>query len=481
MNMKKILLAAVNARYTHSCLALYCLKSYTRGTDAEITIREYSINRPAPEIAENIASARPDAVAFSVYIWNVELIKKILPEVRRRLADCVIILGGPEASYNPGSWLDAYPFTNYVITGRGEAGFRFLVENNMRHTEKIINVPNPPFGEMPLPYDHGDMENLKNRYVYYESSRGCPFQCSYCLSSRDDQKWEAKRPETVMEELAFILSHRPRLLKFVDRTFNLKRERYRKIWNFLIDNGRDAATTCHFEIYPGLLDGDDFAILSRCPKGLFQFEIGVQSTNPETLAAVKRNGNWEHDRAVIERLVGLGTVRVHLDLIAGLPFDDKSSIGSAFNSLYALRPDHIQLGFLKVLPGTEMMERADEFGIVYAKSAPYQVLETGWLGAEDIRVLERVAFLIDRLRNTCRFRATLAAMERLSITPFDLFLALADSLAGYSVPLTRAPESGAGFLAQVIKERFFEKKGFLMDALRRDCRSASGKRPFSEK
>ena len=296
MNMKKILLAAVNARYTHSCLALYCLKSYTRGTDAEITIREYSINRPAPEIAENIASARPDAVAFSVYIWNVELIKKILPEVRRRLADCVIILGGPEASYNPGSWLDAYPFTNYVITGRGEAGFRFLVENNMRHTEKIINVPNPPFGEMPLPYDHGDMENLKNRYVYYESSRGCPFQCSYCLSSRDDQKWEAKRPETVMEELAFILSHRPRLLKFVDRTFNLKRERYRKIWNFLIDNGRDAATTCHFEIYPGLLDGDDFAILSRCPKGLFQFEIGVQSTNPETLAAVKRNGNWEHDR-----------------------------------------------------------------------------------------------------------------------------------------------------------------------------------------
>ena len=236
--MKKIILVAVNARYTHSCLALYCLKSYARGLNADIAIREYSINRNVADIAAAIVAARPDVAALSVYIWNAELVKNILPLLEAALPECVIVLGGPEVSYNPGSWLMDFPCIDYIISGQGEAAFRRLVETGFRHDEKIMRLPNPPFATLPRPYGHEDLNGLANRYVYYESSRGCPFRCSYCLSSRADQEPESKSADTVKDELRFILSHTPKLVKFVDRTFNLDRDRYRAIWNFLLDEYR---------------------------------------------------------------------------------------------------------------------------------------------------------------------------------------------------------------------------------------------------
>ncbi|MBN1496043.1 MAG: B12-binding domain-containing radical SAM protein [Spirochaetes bacterium] len=463
--MKKVLLVGVNARYTHSCLALYCLKSYTRGVGADIIIREYTINRSAEEIADEIAAEQPDAVALSVYIWNTALAQTMLPDLKKRLPECVFILGGPEVSYNPESWLADFPSIDYVIPGQGEAAFRRLVESGFRHDEKIIRLPAPPFADMPPPYDERDLDALANRYVYYESSRGCPYRCSYCLSSRADQKPESKSVDTVRNELIHILARGPKLVKFVDRTFNLDRERYRAIWRFLIEEYRDCSTTFHFEVHPARLDEDDFALLSRCPKGLFQLEIGVQSLNRDTLAAVRRSGEPEQFLPAISRLIRLGTIHVHLDLIAGLPFDGMESIGRAFNSLYALGPDHLQLGFLKVLPGTEMRERADEFGIAYAERATYQVCSTRWLAADEMRLLQRIAHLIDRLYNSGRFPITLSALAARYESPFDLYRDLAAETA---LPSSRRWEAGAEFLLGSAVSRFPDKKSFFLDALRWD-------------
>lgn len=478
--MKKILLAAINARYTHSCLALYSLKSCAAGLDFEITIREFTINQKTEAILAEIASEQADVIAISVYIWNVELVKKIMPALKQQRPGCMILLGGPEVSYNPESWLESFTNIDFIVAGHGEAGFRHVLENNFAGMEKIIRIPNPPFADMPNPYTDKDLADMGHRYVYYESSRGCPFQCAYCLSSRADQKLEMKKTETVTKELELILGHRPQLLKFVDRTFNVRGGHHRDIWNFLLENYHDGPTGFHFEIHPSYLEDDDFAILSRCPGGLFQFEIGVQSTNPDALNAVRRTGMWEKDRSVIERLIGLGTIRVLLDLIAGLPCDDMASVRAGFNEVYALRPDHIQMGFLKVLPGTEMMERASEYGIRYAERAPYQVIETRWLGENEIRLLERIAYLADRLRNTRRFETALAGLGKEFDSPFDMFRAFAEVPEGSGPALTRGWESGAAFLMRVTGSRFSERREILLDALRRDWRAVSKGRPFPE-
>ncbi len=345
-----------------------------------------------------------------------------------------------------------------------------------RHGEKIISQPNPPFADLPLPYAHGDLDGLAGRYVYYESSRGCPFRCSYCLSSRADQKPEAKSAETVKEELRFILAHGPKLLKFVDRTFNLDRDRYRAIWDFLIDEYRGGPTTFHFEIHPSHLDEEDFALLSRCPGGLFQFEIGVQSTNPAARDAVRRGGAWERDRSAIGRLVSPGNIHVHLDLIAGLPYDDMDSVARSFNALYALGPHHLQLGFLKMLPGTEMRERADECGISFSPYAPYQTSATRWITAEEMRLLERIAYLVDRLYNTGHVPVTLGALAARYGSPFDLYRDLAAGApAG---PSTRSREACAAFLLAAAAARFPLEKSFFLDALRWDWCAGTGSRRY---
>ncbi|MBN2161051.1 MAG: DUF4080 domain-containing protein [Spirochaetes bacterium] len=470
--MKKILLAAINARYTHSCLALYSLKSCARAAGRDVAVREFSINQEVETIAAAIASEHPDAIGFSVYIWNVELIKRIIPATRERCRAAVILLGGPEVSYNPESWLASFPYLDYIIIGLGEGGFLRLLEHDFSLDEKIIAVPAPPLADLPCPYAEDDFPALLNRYVYYESSRGCPFRCSYCLSSRGDQRLETKNTETIMKEMAFILSHEPMLLKFVDRTFNAQKHHYRDVWRLIIEQYRNGPTSFHFEIHPGLLDDDDFSILSECPEGLFQFEIGVQSTNPATQSAIRRNGDWTREKPIIERLIALRNIRVHIDCIVGLPFDDLASIARTFNDIYNLQPDYFQVGLLKVLPGTEMTERADEYGIEYGTTAPYRVIQNRWLAREEIELLDNISLLVDRLFNTRRFAVTLSVLSLRYTSPFDLYRELASRLDD-TAPLTRSWEQCAKFLLNAADSLFPGDNRYFLDTVRWDWCSAS--------
>lgn len=465
--MKKIILAGINARYTHSCLALFCLKSALRGIDVETVVREFSINQPVEEIAARLAAEGADVMAFSVYIWNSELVRRLIPLVHGRSA-ALLVLGGPEVSYNPGSWLENFPYLDYIVTGHGEEGFRALAEQGFRGREKVIALPNPPFADMPAPYTEEDLAGLKNRYIYYESSRGCPFQCTYCISSRSDQKMELKDTGTVEKELDFILRRKPPLVKFVDRTFNAARGHSRAIWRYLLEKYGTGPTTFHFEIHPLYLDEEDFQILSLCPTGLFQFEVGIQSTNIETLAAVKRSGDRDRERAALERLIAMGTIRIHLDLIAGLPFEDMPSFSRSFNDVYGLRPDHLQVGFLKVLPGTAMMDDAGRYGMTYSRRPPYQVSETKWLSGNELGLLEKISHLVDRLYNTRRFGTTLAALAERHESSFDLYRDLALHDNDSDAQVTRSWESCAVFLMTYIMSRFPAERIFFLDAMRWD-------------
>ncbi len=463
--MKKILLAGINARHTHSCLALYCLKSALRGLDIEAIVREFSINRNAEEIIQSLVSEKADVIALSVYIWNSALVREILPALHERCRDTLLVLGGPDVSYNPSSWLEAFPFMDCIITGPGEEGFRTLATGGFRADKKIIAVPNPPLDHMPVPYTQEDLEGLRTRYIYYESSRGCPFRCTYCLSSRSDQSLELKGVETVKAELDLILRKGPRLVKFVDRTFNASKDHSRALWRHLLDKYGGGPTTFHFEVHPQLLEEEDCDLLSRCPVGLFQFEVGIQSTNPATVAAVKRAGRWPRERAALEWLIGLGTIRVHCDLIAGLPFDDMASIEGSFNDCYFLKPDHLQLGFLKVLPGTEMMDDAVRYGIVYSEKAPYRIIENRWISREELGLLDRMAFLVDRLYNTHRFETLLTLLLGRFASPFAMFRELALSMDGIGASMTRAWESGARFLLAFVESRFPGETSFFLDVM----------------
>ncbi len=466
---KKIALVAINARYTHSCLALYCLKSYVRGLGHYVFLREYSLRRDTDEIAEEIATGKPDVVGLSVYIWNAEMMKRLVPALRRRLPGTLIVLGGPEAGYDPDRWLRGVPGVDCVVRGPGEQGFAHLLAQGPG--AGIIDVPNAPFPELPFPYEEADFPGLANRYVYYESSRGCPFRCTYCISSRDDQALEFRPPELVREELAVILSRKPMMVKFVDRTFNASRNHSRGIWSLLLDIHGDIPTRFHFEIHPALLEEEDFEILSRCPPGLFHFEIGVQTVNPWAREEIRRGGEWARERQQIERLVRDGRVRVHLDLIAGLPGDDLAWAQRSFNELYSLGPRHLQLGFLKVLPGTEMAASAPVHGIAWDPSPPYRVRETAWLSADDLNRLDRVAHLVDRLHNTGRFPETFRALETLYEAPFDLYDGLGNFMNERGSPPGRGRESGSAFLGEFIARLQKGDAGPVKMALDRDMRA----------
>ncbi|MBN2079808.1 MAG: B12-binding domain-containing radical SAM protein [Spirochaetes bacterium] len=468
---KKIALVAINARYTHSCLALYCLKSYVRDLGHDVYMREYSLRRDIEEIAKEIAAGKPDVVGLSVYIWNAAAMERLVPALRQRLPGAMIVLGGPEAGYDPERWLRGVPGVDCVVRGPGEQGFAHLLAHGPGGG--IVDMPNPPFAELPFPYDDDDFLNLEKRYVYYESSRGCPFRCTYCISSRGDQALEFRPLELVRKELAAILSWNPMMVKFVDRTFNADRKHSREIWSFLLECHAKGPTRFHFEIHPALLDEEDFEILSRCPACLFNFEIGVQTINPETRSAIRRGGDWTPERQKIERLVRDGRVRIHLDLIAGLPEDDLAWVRHSFNELYALRPRHLQLGFLKVLPGTEMAEAARGYCMAWDPSPPYLVHETAWLTADDLHRLDRVAHLVDRLHNTGRFPETLKALEDLYETAFDLYNSLGEFMKEHGSPPGRRGESGSAFLRDFITHLRNGESGLLLSALDRDARAMS--------
>ena len=465
--MNKLLLVGINARYTHLNLAIRYLRNHINDLEYKTEIIEFSINQNILEILEQIAYNKPEILAFSVYIWNTDLVRILLPEIKNILPDSKIIMGGPEVSYNPKEWLKEFPEIDFIICGAGETGFRYLLENNLAISNAIIRRKNPHFSEIPFPYLPSDFPEIKNKYIYYESSRGCSFKCSYCLSSRSDQALEFRDIENVKKELAFLIKQNPKIIKFVDRTFNAKKEHSREIWKFLIE--LNPKITLHFEVHPELIDEKDLQILKNCPKRLFQFEIGIQSTNPETLKAIHRVNNWQKTSNIIKQLTLLGNIHIHVDLIAGLPFETMNDFEKSFNDIFSLNADNFQLGFLKVLPGTEMAENTNNFGIVSTRTNPYIILKNNWLSFEELSKLHKVETLLDVFSNSNKFKMTLKYLIPKFDTPFLFFDKLLKFLQTNNYDLqTKNWKKNAFELLQFIKENLPDDINFFFDCLRWD-------------
>lgn len=434
--MIKTLLVGINAKFIHSNLAIRSLKEYAKQHyRIPIQISEYTINQRVEWILSEIYKQSPDIIGFSCYIWNYEMIKHLVCELKKVLPNTVIFLGGPEVSYSAKQVLLDTP-ADAVIMGEGEQVCAQLIDAIIHHhpLEQIHGITyrtkqqiieNPPANLLPMadiPFVYQDMTDFKHRIVYYESSRGCPFHCQYCLSCNDNQV--RFRPlEQVFEHLNFFLTHHVRQVKFVDRTFNCKKSYAMAIWRYLQahDNGY---TNFHFEIAAELLDEEMLSFFPSVRKGLFQFEIGVQSTNPLTLKHIQRNTQIEKLRTIIRRLQN-GNIHLHLDLIIGLPYEDYQRFSQSFNDVYALAPDQLQVGFLKLLKGSGLYEKQTQYGIVCSDYAPYEVLYTSHLSYLDILKLKMIEEMVEIYYNSNRFIQTIRYLVSLFPSPFAMFEALA--------------------------------------------------------
>lgn len=435
----KFLLCAVNAKYIHSNPAVYSLRAYAgEEWKDQIEIAEYTINQYADDILADIYRRRPDIIGFSCYIWNWTLIREILPEIRKLLPQAPVWLGGPEVSFGAEEILRQYPFLAGIMVGEGEETFRELLKYYAQNEKDALCLrqirglclregytpARPPLDLNHLPFFYGPMEDFENRIVYYESGRGCPYRCSYCLSSTD-KTLRFKDTALVKKELQFFLDKKVAQVKFIDRTFNCSHDHAYAIWSYLAehDNG---VTNFHFEISADLLDERELALLARMRPGLIQLEIGVQSTNPDTICAITRHTDLERLGHAVKTIAGGKNIHQHLDLIAGLPYEDYSRFAESFNWVYGLHPQQLQLGFLKVLKGSPMYDRAEEFGICYQSRPPYEVLYTNWLSYDDILRLKKVEEMVELYYNSNQYRYTLTFLGKAFSSPFAMFEALAD-------------------------------------------------------
>ena len=449
--MKKVLLAAINAKYIHSNLAVYSLRAYANlhgSRRTETDIAEYTINQLPDDILQDIYRRRPDMVCFSCYIWNIEYIKELIKELDKILPACEIWLGGPEVSYRAKDFMEQFAMVKGVMKGEGEETFTRLLESfaddggtKQRHVrDKMLHdikgityrdeagvIWENPFREPldldDIPFVYDDLKPFQNKIIYYESSRGCPFSCSYCLSSID-KKLRFRSMEKVKKELQFFLDARIAQVKFVDRTFNCNHKHALEIWNYLLehDNG---ITNFHFEVAADLLNSEELQVLGRMRKGLVQLEIGVQSTNEQTIQEIHRTMDVEKLSHIVERIKEKGNIHQHLDLIAGLPWEDYSSFANSFNQVYAMKPEQLQLGFLKVLSGSYMQEHRQEYGLVCKDKPPYEVLYTDWLSYEEVMCLKRVEEVVEIYYNSGQFSYTMGALEKYYETPFQMYEKLA--------------------------------------------------------
>ena len=416
----KILLAACNAKYIHSNLAVYDLKAYSSDYDEHVILREYTINQPKDEILKDIYSSGADVVCFSCYIWNISFVRELIRDLVKILPKTAFWAGGPEVSYDAEKFLTEMPEMTGVMVGEGEKTFHDLLEfyidgkDNLeeisgiayRTGDKIIHNgwrELMDLSAIPFVYEH--LEKFENRIIYYESSRGCPFSCSYCLSSID-KKLRFRDLELVKKELQFFLDHRVPQVKFVDRTFNCKHEHAMTIWKYILehDNG---VTNFHFEISADLLREEEMELMSQMRPGLIQLEIGVQSTNPETIRAIHRHMDLKKLEHCVNRVHSFRNIHQHLDLIAGLPYEDYDTFHQSFNDVYQMKPDQLQLGFLKVLKGSLMQKEAEVYGIVYKEKEPYEVLSTNWLTYGEVLKLKMVESMVEVYYNSGQFWHTL--------------------------------------------------------------------------
>jgi hypothetical protein len=390
----KVTLFSVNASWTHSCLALYYLRNALLGLDYDTEIIELTLKQSVNDAIETIIDSHPNVLAISVYIWNVDFYLKLIPELRKLMPDLIIVAGGPEISYNQKTQASLKP--DYLIKGYAESAFRKLATEKFASVEKEIAESQTPLEQIPFPYLDSDKESLKGKMLYYEASRGCACNCIYCLSSRNESlQWLTV--QRVCADIDKLLSYQPKVIKFVDRSFNHKRDWAQAIWKYVIDLETDIPF--HFEIHPDWLDAEDIAILSKSPKGRIQFEIGVQSIHEQTLTNIARPSDWAKVKTNLLALKQNTSIPLHTDLIVGLPGENSSMIKDSLNQLLTTMPDELQLGFLKVLQGTPMAETAQALGYVFSEIAPYTVLQTPDLTFAEFRYWERIAQIISQFWN----------------------------------------------------------------------------------
>ena len=431
----KILLAACNAKYIHSNLAVFNLKSYAREYGSRILLREYTINQQKDDILKDIYRSHPDVVCVSCYIWNITFVKELMQDLKKILPEVPFWAGGPEVSYDAEEFLQKNPAFYGVMLGEGEETFLELVRHYEEGSVSLENIAGIVYREengslhnngwrpimdlSQVPFAYEDLEDFRNRIIYYESSRGCPFSCSYCLSSVD-KKLRFRDLSLVKKELQFFLDHQVPQVKFVDRTFNCKHDHAMAIWQYIKDHD-NGVTNFHFEISADLLREEELQLMKTMRPGLIQLEIGVQSTNPQTIRAIHRTMDFEKLTEIVNQIHSFRNIHQHLDLIAGLPYEDYDSFHRSFNDVYALHPQQLQLGFLKVLKGSHMKEMAQDYGIVYKEQEPYEVLGTKWLPYEDILRLKMVESMVEVYYNSGQFQNTLDYVETLFTDPFTLY------------------------------------------------------------
>lgn len=467
----KILLVAVNAKYIHSNLAVYDLRAYAKAyqkADVQIEIAEYTINHRTDDILAGIYRAKPDVLCFSCYIWNLSCVEELSCEYHKLCPGVPVWAGGPEVSYETESFLKEHPEMTGVMIGEGEQTFLELCEyyaqkadekmqrgGTVEHTDvlgrqnaaahidkqgqrnavvelsEIAGIAYRTGEEIcftaargsvdlsTIPFCYDEIEDTGNRIIYYESSRGCPFRCSYCLSSVEKQL-RFRDIGLVKQELSVFLERKVKQVKFVDRTFNCNHAHALEIWTFLKehDNG---VTNFHFEISADLLTEEELALLAGMRKGLVQLEVGVQSTNDATIAEIHRTMELGRLKEVVGRIQSAGNIHEHLDLIAGLPYEDYTAFSRSFDEIYALKPDQLQLGFLKVLKGSYMYEHAAEYGLIYRSRPPYEVLSTNWLDFPELLAIGRVEEMLEVYYNSGQYEMTMKLLETQFESAFAMF------------------------------------------------------------
>lgn len=446
----KVLLAAINAKYIHSNLGIYSLKTYGEkmlkewglAEEAKVSLAEYTINHQMEQILQDIYKRKPDVIGFSCYIWNISYVKMILADIKKVLPDVKIWAGGPEVSYHAEAFLKEEPAVDLVMMGEGEITFAHFLKA-LLEGEELKQVPGlmlrnddgtitdtgfrqvMDMSQIPFPYAFMDMKELEHRIIYYESSRGCPFSCAYCLSSID-KKLRFRSLDLVLPELEWFLQAKVPQVKFVDRTFNCKKSHAMAIWQYIrdYDNG---ITNFHFEIAADLLDKDELDLLSTMRPGLVQLEIGVQSTNEKTLETIRRKTDIGEIRQITAAINSWHNIHQHLDLIAGLPWEDIESFKKSFNDVYKMEPEQLQLGFLKVLKGSYMEELIPDCDLLYSTAPPYEVLQTKWLSYGDVLELKDIEEMTEVHYNSRQFTCTLKELEKEFNTPYEMF----SFMAGY--------------------------------------------------
>lgn len=481
----KFLLAAINAKYIHSNPGVYSLRAFARTKipGADIEIGEYTINHQMDLILQDIYRRKPDFIGFSCYIWNISYIMEIVRDVKKVLPEAEIWLGGPEVSYDAKKVLTREPDVRGIMRGEGELTFTELVraylqrektsvpdgctgesfrgqakeetsgcaentrmpenaEGENAHSDRLdlSQIPGITYraanGEIEehgpqrllsldeIPFYYDDMAGFENRIVYYESSRGCPFSCSYCLSSID-KTVRFRSLDLVLPELQFFLDHKVPQVKFVDRTFNCKREHTLGIWRYLVehDNG---ITNFHFEVSADIFDEEELELIGKMRPGLIQLEIGVQSTNPDTIREIHRHMDLVKLKRAVDRVYDYRNTHQHLDLIAGLPYENYESFMRSFDDVYRMRPDQLQMGFLKVLKGSYMEEQVAAYDLKYRGIPPYEVLSTKWLPYRDVIRLKGVEDMVEVYYNSGQFPATMKLLEKRFQRPSEIFVNLAE-------------------------------------------------------